>query len=558
MQSTYLRKQVRHEQIMQLFAGIPLSSIVSLINGTIVYFILKNVTPIDYSRSWIVTLIIITFLRFMTFLVFKKQSVQAEGPLTLWHRIFTIGSFASGCVWGLLSLLLFPVDSVLHQAFIAFVIAGMTAAAVTTLSAYWLSATLFIIPALLPLIIRFLQIDSIVSEAMGLMVALYTLILLGSIQRTYKNILQNISLRLDASQRDQELSQFKSTLDQTLDCVFMFDADKLEFFYANQGALDQVGYSYTELYKMHPYDIKPTYNREQFIAIVQTLINSENPAITFETIHQHKDGHTIPVEIFLQYINPKNETPRFVAIVRDISERKRLDRVKDEFVSTVSHELRTPLTSLRGSLGLITGGAAGPIADKQSSLLKIAQQNTERLLVLINDILDIQKIETGNLDFHFTDTSLIELINKSISENQAYADKFRGHFNFVPPEVDYVIKIDADRISQVMNNLLSNAAKFSRPDTDIEIHIEPVTDYLRITVQDHGAGIAPEFEARVFEKFTQSDATDQRLHGGTGLGLAISKSIIERHHGQIGFTTRIGEGSCFYFDLPINMPNTTS
>lgn len=554
MKQSTLLIPIQKEQIKLLVAGIPLSSIVSLINGVIVYFVLKDVTPTGYNRSWLVALIAVTLLRFILYLAFQKIAT----PLIPWHRLFTIGSFASGCVWGLLSLLLFPVDSVLHQAFIAFVIAGMTAAAVTTLSAHWLNATLFIIPALLPLIMRFLQIDSIVSEAMGLMVALYTFILLGSIHRTYTNILQNISLRLDASHHDQELSQFKSTLDRTLDCVFMFDTEKLEFFYANQGALGQVGYSYDELYKMHPYDIKPAYNREQFISFIKPLMASENPAITFETIHQHKDGHTIPVEIFLQYINPKNEQARFVAIVRDITERKRLDKIKDEFVSTVSHELRTPLTSLRGSLGLITGGAVGDVPDKQRSLLNIAQQNTERLLILINDILDIQKIETGNLDFHFTQTSLVELINNAIVENLAYADKYHVHFKFVPPENDGVIKIDADRISQVMGNLLSNAAKFSRPDTDVEIRLESVTDYLRVTVQDHGCGIAPEFEARVFDKFTQSDATDQRLHGGTGLGLAISKSIIERHHGQIGFHSQMGGGTSFYFDLPVTPEITTS
>lgn len=254
----------------------------------------------------------------------------------------------------------------------------------------------------------------------------------------------------------------------------------------------------------------------------------EQPAITVETLHQYKDGHTIPVEIFLQHISPQNETPRFVALVRDITERKRLDRIKDEFVSTVSHELRTPLTSLRGSLGLISGGGAGPVTDKQCSLLNIAQQNTERLLVLISDILDIQKIETGNLDFHFAKTNLIELIEKSIAENQAYADKYHIHFKFAAPAFDCWLNIDAARIAQVMSNLLSNAAKFSRPQSRIDIRVATLPAHLRVTVQNHGIGIAPEFASRVFDKFSQSDATDQRLHSGTGLGLAISKAIIER------------------------------
>jgi len=138
----------------------------------------------------------------------------------------------------------------------------------------------------------------------------------------------------------------------------------------------------------------------------------------------------------------------------------------------------------------------------------------------------------------------------SIEENHAYAEKHQVHFRFVPPDINYRVQIDPDRIHQVMSNLLSNAAKFSPPQSDIEVRIEPIQQYLRVTVSDHGPGIIPEFEARVFDKFTQSDATDQRQHGGTGLGLAISKSIIEKHHGNIGFDTQAGQGTSFYFELP--------
>lgn len=541
--------QIRREQLKLLFEAIPLSSLVNVINGCIVYFVLASVTSTTERRIWLVTLFAVALLRLLLFLHYKKTAHKHQS-LQIYHRLFSLGSFVSGCVWGLLSILLFPVDSVLHQAFVSFVIAGMTAAAVTTLSAYWLSATLFILPALIPLIVRFLQIDDFVSEAMGVMVILYTFILLGSIRRNYTNIQQNIRLRFEAGVRDKELTDFKSTLDQTLDCVFMFDANTLKFFYANQGALSQVGYSYDELYKMHPYDIKPAYNREQFIVLVAALMNSNNPATTFETIHQHKDGHTIPVEIFLQYINSANGDAHFVAIVRDITERKRLDRIKDEFVSTVSHELRTPLTALRGSLGLITGGAVGAVTEKQQDLLNIAQQNTERLLFLINDILDIQKIETGNTDFHFTNLDLNSLVNKALHENQAYAAKYHVGFNFTAPDFDCPVHVDPNRIIQVMTNMLSNAAKFSPPHTEILIAIEKCEESFRVTVTDAGQGIPADFEAKVFDKFTQSDATDQRVHGGTGLGLAIAKSIIERHHGQIGFTTKIGQGTTFYFELP--------
>jgi len=196
------------------------------------------------------------------------------------------------------------------------------------------------------------------------MVFLYLIILLSSTRQFYTSNLQNITLRHESRIREQTLHQFKSTLDQTLDCVFMFSADTLRFFYFNQGAMDQVGYTQAELLQMHPFDIKPYYSKEQFRHFLTPLLNDQLSSITFETVHQHKDGRHIPVEIFLQYIHPQNEVARFVAIVRDITERKRLDKIKGEFISTVSHELRTPLTSLRGSLGLILGGAVGEVEEK--------------------------------------------------------------------------------------------------------------------------------------------------------------------------------------------------
>ena len=547
--SSHVTSQIQHEQLRQSYAGTPLSMVVTLINACLLFYLLEPVTPKYHALVWLVIMALITLARLSLYITFRFKQPAIE-QTRLWSILFTLGSFAAGSAWGAASIFLFPDDSIAHQVFIAFIIAGMTAAAVTTLSYIWRDALAFIVPALLLLIFRYLQLDTPISNAMGVMVTLYLIILLSSSKQFYQNNLQNIILRHETRQREQDLQQFKSTLDQTLDCVFMFTADTLHFFYLNQGAMDQVGYTHDELLQMHPYDIKPSHSEESFRQLLTSLLSGELASTTFETVHQHKDGHHIPVEIFLQYIHPQNEDARFVAIVRDITERKRLDKIKDEFVSTVSHELRTPLTSLRGSLGLIVGGAVGTVEKKQLTLLNIAQQNTERLLLLINDILDIDKIESGHIDFYFSDVDLVTLINKSIEENHGYAEKHHVNLHFTPPDFGCLVHVDPDRINQVMSNLLSNAAKFSPPGSNIEIHIETVDQYLRATVCDQGPGIPQDFEARVFDKFTQSDATDTRLHGGSGLGLAISKSIVEKHHGRIGFNTQPGEGTCFYFELP--------
>lgn len=351
--------------------------------------------------------------------------------------------------------------------------------------------------------------------------------------------------------RTQELDRFKKTLDETLDCVFMFEPVSLKFFYVNAGAVNQVGYSHEELMNMTAYSIKPEYTKEKFHEMIAPMIAGNQSVASFETIHEHKDGHEIPVEIFLQYINPPGEHPRFVAIVRDISERLRTDKMKNEFISTVSHELRTPLTSIRASLGLVSQGVVGDIPEEALQMLKIAGNNTERLLLLINDILDLQKIESGQMVFKFQNMALMPFLEQAVADNAGYGNEYGIKFVISKEINDTFVFADKDRLMQVMANLMSNAAKFSPEGEVVEISVaRHSSDSVRISVTDHGSGIPVSFQSKLFDKFTQSDSTDTRQKGGTGLGLSISKIIIEKHGGLIDYVTHEGVGSTFYFELP--------
>lgn len=364
----------------------------------------------------------------------------------------------------------------------------------------------------------------------------------------FVGILRDITHRKLAQ---QELDSFKTTLDETMDCVFMFEPVSLKFFYVNAGAIDQVGYSYDEMMQKTAFDIKPEFSEEDFRETIAPMIAGQQSVLSFETLHEHKDGHTIPVEIFLQYIAPEGESPRFVAIVRDITERQKTDKMKNEFISTVSHELRTPLTSIRASLGLITQGVVGEIPDEASEMLNIAGNNTERLLLLINDILDIQKIESGQLAFKFQSLDLMPFLQRAIQDNAGYGEEYNVKFVLSNELADSRVYADSDRLMQVMANLLSNAAKFSPDGETVEISIaRHKNDSIRISVTDHGPGIPEEFQPKLFLKFTQSDASDTRQKGGTGLGLNITKAIIEKHGGRIDFVTHEGIGSTFYIELP--------
>ena len=262
-----------------------------------------------------------------------------------------------------------------------------------------------------------------------------------------------------------------------------------------------------------------------------------------------KDGTEFPAEVGLNPIQTRDGLMVLSAIV-DISERKRLDRLKDEFVSMVSHELRTPLTSIAGSLGLLMGNAAGHLPDAAVRLLTIAHSNSQRLVRLINDILDLEKIEVGHVVFHLKYLELKSLIEQTIEANRAFADGYGVRIRLDDASAGCEILADPDRLAQVLTNLLSNAVKYSPSGDEVEVAIERRGDSMRVSVRDHGPGIPEEFKARIFGKFAQADSPDARQKGGTGLGLSIVKELIHQHGGKVGFEAAPGGGTIFYFDLP--------
>ncbi len=367
---------------------------------------------------------------------------------------------------------------------------------------------------------------------------------------------------MDVTERKKtqdDLARFKSTLDQTQDCVFMFSPETLQYFYVNQGASRLVGYTQEELLQLHVYDINAQLqNKKEFLEMVQPLLDGSQLSFTFETEYKNKDQSLIPVEVILQYISNEDQTARFVTMVRDITERKKVDRMKNEFVSTVSHELRTPLTSIRGSLGLLMGGAIGKLPDKMNNMLQIASNNTDRLLLLINDILDMQKIESGQMAFTFKPIDIMHIVEQSVRDNAAYADQYAVKLVITQRKDNIKVLGDHDRLMQVLGNLMSNAAKFSPENETIELAVAQHNNTVRVSVTDHGQGIPEEFQPKLFAQFTQSDSSDTRQKGGTGLGLSIVKAIVNKHGGNIDYITHQGIGTTMYFELPITQSKQDS
>lgn len=281
--------------------------------------------------------------------------------------------------------------------------------------------------------------------------------------------------------------------------------------------------------------------------------NSIDPfaAVNREALCRRKDGSNFPVEISVSSVDLRDKRI-FSGILRDLTERKEVDKIKSEFISVVSHELRTPLTSIKGSLDLVAGGITGELPEAALNLIKVACENTRRLSILINDILDIEKFESGNINLTLARQALLPLIKKSVEANAGYADEFNISLVITAsPEEDTFINVDADRMMQVMANLISNAVKFSPRSAAVEISAERSNGTVRISVKDYGQGVPENFKSKIFTKFSQADSSAVRAHAGTGLGLSITKMIIEKMNGSIGFDSEPGHGATFYIDVPV-------
>lgn len=264
-----------------------------------------------------------------------------------------------------------------------------------------------------------------------------------------------------------------------------------------------------------------------------------------------KDGQRVLVQLTVTpIIDGAGIVSGYLGIAKDISERHRNEKLKNEFISTVSHELRTPLTSIYGSLRMVNSGVLAPLPPKVAKLLQVAETNSRRLTILINDLLDMEKLLAGKMQLDLQHHSVASLIEEAIQAINSYAEQYQISLVAELPEKIIYANLDAARFIQILQNLLSNAIKFSVAGSKVVIRLYQQQSMIKLDVVDHGAGIAEMFKMRIFERFSQSDSDSTRQQGGTGLGLAISKELTEQMGGRIGFESAVGEGSTFWLEFP--------
>ncbi len=330
------------------------------------------------------------------------------------------------------------------------------------------------------------------------------------------------------------------------------------FFDANRAFCEMYGYTHDELVGQDELVVVAPESRASLIAH-----RRDRAEQVFEVEGLRKDGTRFFAEGRDRSISFEKGECHIVA-VRDVSAHRTalaelaeanrellaLERMKSEFVGMVSHELRTPLTSILGALGLVCGGAAGELSPRARTLMQIARTNGERLARLVGDLLDMEKLQSGAMEFRFQTVELWPVVERAMIANTAYASQLGVRFVAEGDGFPASIHADPERLEQVVTNLLSNAAKFSPPAEVVHVSMTRQGSRLRVEITDRGPGIPAEFVPRIFQRFAQSGSPDTRGKGGTGLGLNISKLIVERLGGTIGFTAASPKGTTFYFELP--------
>ena len=375
------------------------------------------------------------------------------------------------------------------------------------------------------------------------------IILSGQINLGYLCIVHDMSYREEALQRLQLIA---AQLPGVVYQFQLFDDGHSCFPYASEGIEAIYGLTPEAVVEDASAAFELLYP-EDFAAVSAAIAES---ATSLELWHQeyrvlHPSKGLIWVEGRATPQRRPDGSVLWHGFISDITARKHMERLKSEFVSTVSHELRTPLTSIIGSLGLINGAALGAVPDAINEMLAIAEGNSRRLGQLIDDLLDMDKLIAGKVSFNPTLISLNDMLAQCCDSHLGYAQQHGVRLHHSPGEPMQVMA-DPLRLQQVLSNLLSNALKFSPEQGEVCLSSQPHGSRVRILVTDQGPGIPADFTARIFEKFSQADASDRRQKGGTGLGLAVSKELIERMGGSIGFSSEPQQGCTFWVELPLN------
>ena len=576
------RARVLADQVDLLYRQAPLGIGVTLVIGSVLAFELYSSAKIgELVLFWAALMAVVCVARYLLVLGYRHARNRDTAP-DVWLRRFAIGALAAGVTWGFAGAVFFPGHTDEQQVFLAFVLAGMSAGGLPLYSAVWWVYALYAAGVMLPFEAVLLTFGSRLFTELSFMIPIFFAINVsvayqlnrvfvsgyrlrvsyGRLTEDYTEINQRLQrqlIELEEVRRQVEASGRKLALFAERAPIAVLELDtEGRIKEVNREAENLFGYPAAELIEKSASIkilVRPSYH-EEFDAGWQRLLKTRESIAGLKISNPRRDGIEVVCEwTVTPLVNTDGGIISIIAQGRDITQQLEADRLKQEFTSTLSHELRTPLTSIIGSLQLVNAGVLGDLNTDQAELTEVAERNAQRLLDLINDILDVEKIDSGKLTLFSEPMQIDELVNESMKLNQGFADRYKVRLvatGLAPVQVN----ADRKRLLQVMTNLISNAAKFSLSGGSVDIEMRQLNDkVVVISVGDRGNGIPEDFRNRIFGRFAQADSADTRAKGGTGLGLAICKRLIELMDGTIGFSDRQGGGTTFWFELPLHNAN---
>lgn len=569
------------EQVKLLYANLPLGVAAGLLNALILAFVQRSVIAPAVLTTWLGAIVVLSASRFAQAYAYRRAA-PALHEVGRWGFWYTVGAGLSGAIWGSAGVFLFPAD-LAHQTFVIFVLAGMTAGGVVVFSAHIWTAYVFFMPTLLPLTVRLFVEGHDTHLAMGAMSTLFFLLMVVTARRMYDTTLTSLKLRFENTdlvaylEKEKEATEnlnrelvkeinararieeglresegrVRAVVDNVLDGIITVNEDgTLESM--NPAAERLFGYARDEAIGRHFKMLMPEAEREEYNDYLGSHLNvGHGKMIGFglEVTGQRRDGTVFPMELGVSRMQI-GRRQLFIGMVRDITQRKEVEHMKNQFIAAVSHELRTPLTSMQGSLSLLAEGVGGDLPERGQSLLTIARNNVERLVRLVNDILDVNDIQSGRIRLHLRPVDLTALVERAVEANRAQAAERGVRLTLRNGLGAARVQADGERLLRVLQHLLSNAVKFSPARGAVEIEVRRVDAVIRVSVTDRGPGIPEEFRERIFQAFSKAPSDSAPSQDGAGLGLGLARAVVELHGGRIGYASEPGAGTHFYFELP--------
>ena len=559
------------EQVHLLYTRSTAAALSTLVLGVVLLVLLLwSVVPHVRLLTWACGMAAVALTRWALVGHYHSRAKEPE-ELRYWRILAFVSTAVTGWGWGLAGFFLFPEHSLPHQVFLVTFLGGVSLVSIANLAAIRSLFFLFFFFLMAPTVLRLVLIGETIPMTISLLFVSFSGCLVLIANYMYASLVESLRLRfanldlvqsLSAAKEQAEHAQrqlaashaalrkneerFRSLIEHAADVVTILNADGT-IRYISPSVEQWLGYSPEELVGQPLALLLHTVDQEKLKTNITSLLQGSGGERTFESQWRQKGGTWRSVESVGRNLFDDNAVAGITLSSRDVTERKEVERLKDELVSTVSHELRTPLTSLRGFTEIML--ARDFPVDQQRRFLTIMKDEATRLTDLINDFLDLQRLESGRQTYVFADVALLPLLQEAVAPFVNGTEKHTLHL--AVPDSLPTVRVDSGRIRQVLTNLLSNAIKFSPNGGTITVSAQNTEESVVVRVTDDGIGIPAEALPQLFDKFFRVDNTETREISGTGLGLALVKQIVEAHGGRVQVESVPGKGSTFSFSLPI-------